>query len=266
MASPYKFHFAKLGDKALPPTVFLHGFTGCSRDWRNIVAELASNFYCLMPDLPGHGQTVVEGSDDNFLMEHTASALIEWLDSLGVKQCHLAGYSMGGRLGLYLVLNYPDRFDKVVLESSSAGIKTEKERAVRRANDKSIAEKIITLSINEFMQEWYNQPLFATLRQHPKRLSALLKDRKSVDREGLAKSLCMMGTGMQPSLWRRLSEVQHDTLLIVGEKDTKFCKIAEEMAGLIQGVTVAVVTEAGHNVHFEKPDEFTALVKRFLIQ
>ena len=266
MASSYKFHFTESGNTAQPPVVFLHGFIGCGSDWSGIATELSNSFHSLMPDLPGHGRTIVEGSDESYLMEYTARGLIDWLDSISIDKCYLVAYSMGGRLGLYLAINYPDRFDKIVLESSSPGLKTAEERTARRTHDNGIANKLQTAPMIQFLREWYDQPLFTSLRQQPQQLAALLENRSANDREGLAKSLQMMGTGRQPSMWPRLGEVKSDTLLIVGEKDAKFRAIAKEMAGLMPDATISVVADTGHNVHFEKPDEFAALVKRFLMR
>ncbi|MBU8933624.1 MAG: 2-succinyl-6-hydroxy-2,4-cyclohexadiene-1-carboxylate synthase [candidate division Zixibacteria bacterium] len=264
MTSTYRLHYTQKGSPSLPPIVFLHGFTGCGHDWRGVVDGLSDSFHCLLPDLPGHGQTIVDGSDEEFHMDRVACGLVRWLDELSIEKCHLVAYSMGGRLGLYLAINYSDRFDRIVLESSSPGLKTEEERAVRRAHDALITKKLQTMPVEEFMREWYDQPLFDSLRQYPDKLEGLLKDRSRADMAGWAKSLAMMGTGQQASLWPRLNEVKASLRLIVGEKDAKFQEIAKEMAEEILGTTVAVVAGAGHNVHLEQPVAFVEQVRQYL--
>jgi len=54
------------------------------------------------------------------------------------------------------------------------------------------------------------------------------------------------------------------TLLVGGEKDVKFHKIATEMARARPVAELCVVEGCGHNVHYEDPAAYTRCVKRFL--
>lgn len=74
---------------------------------------------------------------------------------------------MGGRLGLYLTLNFPQYFQKVILESTSPGLKTESERLQRLISDIQKSQQLQTLEFPIFLDQWYNQPLFQTLKNHP---------------------------------------------------------------------------------------------------
>ena len=197
-------------------------------------------------------------------MDNIAIGFLDWMDATAIDKCHLVAYSMGGRLGLHMVINYPDRFDKVILESSSPGLKTEEERVARLEHDYGIIKKLQALPVEQFMQEWYDQPLFDSLREHPDKLERLLHDQSQASTPGWVKSLQMMGTGKQFSLWPRIDEVRHEPLLIVGEKDAKFQAIAKEMAEAISGAKMVVVPGAGHNVHLEKPSVFVEQVRQYL--
>ena len=79
-------------------------------------------------------------------------------------------------------------------------------------------------------------------------------------------SLRMMGTGSQPSLWEKLTEVTKPVLLIVGEKDDKFRDIAGRMAERLPDVRIDVVPEAGHNVHCGQPERYANIVESFLTE
>jgi len=229
------------------------------------MARLSHDYYCLAVDLPGHGQTRVDGDDSNFAMEKCGQGLIACLERLSIDRCHLIGYSMGGRLALYLILTYPEKFDKVILESASPGLKTESERKLRRENDLALARKLQRVSLSEFLSDWYKQPLFATLHEDQKRYQKLLSSRLNNDRNGLACSLVQMGTGSQPLLWDRLGELQEDLLLIVGANDNKFKAIGEEIASHSESAKLLVQPGCGHNPHFENPDRFVKHVRDFLI-
>jgi 2-succinyl-6-hydroxy-2,4-cyclohexadiene-1-carboxylate synthase len=268
MSSPFTFHFVQAGDKSKPPVLFLHGFLGNAQDWNDVITFFSDEHWCLAVDLPGHGGTVVNGSEENYRMENCAEGIVHFLDRLGIDKCNIIAYSMGGRLALYMAINFPDRFERVVLESASPGFKTEQERQERRTRDNMLAERLETNSIRQFLKEWYDQPLFASLRQDKERFSKLLTNRinnnKSGVATGLATSLRMMGTGAQPSLWDQLNKIEASLLLIVGEKDDKFKRIAAEMAPKCPDAAVCIVPGAGHNAHWEKPEEYAQAVKDFL--
>ena len=131
----HTLHYLATGDPSHPPLLLLHGFMGSSQDFAALLPSLAKHFYCILPDLPGHGETLTITGFYTF--EHTAQALLALLDHLGISQSHLLGYSMGGRLALYLVCYFPERFRRVVLESASPGLKTVNERQERVKKDEA---------------------------------------------------------------------------------------------------------------------------------
>ena len=86
------------------------------------------------------------------------------------------------------------------------------------------------------------------------------------DPRELARSLRGMGTGRQPSLWERLSELRVSTCAVAGALDRKYVGIAGRMARVSRYVHAAVVEEAGHNMHAEQPRRFVTLLHAFLEQ
>ncbi|MEO5679052.1 MAG: alpha/beta fold hydrolase, partial [Acidimicrobiales bacterium] len=50
-------------------------------------------------------------------------------------------------------------------------------------------------------------------------------------------------------------------LLVVGERDARFRAEAERLAAAIPDADIAVVAEAGHPCHLERPDAFVDLVE-----
>ncbi|MCK4302016.1 MAG: 2-succinyl-6-hydroxy-2,4-cyclohexadiene-1-carboxylate synthase [candidate division Zixibacteria bacterium] len=246
--------------------MLIHGFMGSSADWVDAdgVPLFSGERHVVAIDLPGHGGTVVTGSDESFRMENCAAGLIGLMDTLGLDRCDLVGYSMGGRLALFLALEYPQRFRRVVLESASPGLKTLDERKARIAHDEKLARRLETRPLKDSLTDWFDQPLFASMISSREKFDALLQRRLENDVSGLCLSLRMMGTGVQPSLWTRLDRLSLPLLLIVGGKDTKFQTIGRDMVARGKGVTMEVVDDAGHNVHFERPATYAKCVERFL--
>ncbi|MEG5014724.1 MULTISPECIES: 2-succinyl-6-hydroxy-2,4-cyclohexadiene-1-carboxylate synthase [unclassified Microcoleus] len=258
----YQFHYSLTGNRNQQTILFLHGFTGNSQNFSSVISLLYKSYCCLAVDLPGHGETRVIGDESCYNISNTAQALIHLLDDLQIGKCLLLGYSMGGRLALYMTLHFPERFEKVVLESASPGLKTEKERSHRRQADLQLAQKLENSNIKDFLFNWYDIPLFKSLKNSPN-FDKLIESRLANNPLELAKSLRNMGTGNQPSLWEKLAQNQIPILLLAGEYDDKFININTEMASLCPAATLEIVPKAGHNIHFENIDKFGSVVRQF---
>ncbi|HEY9673509.1 MAG TPA: 2-succinyl-6-hydroxy-2,4-cyclohexadiene-1-carboxylate synthase [Waterburya sp.] len=261
---PYKFHYSLWGNRDNPLILFLHGFMGDSHEFDDVISLLCDQFCSLTIDLPGHGKTRILAGEECYTMPATAQALIHLLDQLKVETCALVGYSMGGRLALYLSLHFPQRFSKVVLESTSPGLKTQRDRSERIQRDFQLARQLEQSDFSAFLLQWYNQPIFNSLKKNS-RFDALVKNRLKNSPCELAKSLRNLSTGCQPSLWEKLHENENPWLLLVGEYDAKFIAINSEMAKVCPSAKLELVSHCGHNIHFENPKLFAEKVKKFLI-
>lgn len=259
------FYYETQGEKNSPPVLFLHGFLGNSESWNEIVDFLKNDFLCITVDLPGHGRTLPQDKSA-YKIPNCASVITRLIEKIGFKEFSLVGYSLGGRQGLLLGLTYPSRIKKLVLESASPGLKTEKERTARKLSDENLAKELENETLEKFIQKWYSQPLFESLKKDQSRFETLFEKRKQNDPRGLAQSLRSMGTGVQESLWKKLENLVPPTLLIVGEYDRKFQEIAQKMSAASDKISVKSVSGAGHNVHYEKPNEYAALLKNFLTE
>ncbi|MBD2483473.1 2-succinyl-6-hydroxy-2,4-cyclohexadiene-1-carboxylate synthase [Planktothrix sp. FACHB-1365] len=259
----YQFYYTLNGDINQPVILFLHGFLGNSQDFNARIFPLFSQFCCLTIDLPGHGKTQVLGEDSYYTMPQTATALIEVLNHLKIFQCYLMGYSMGGRLGLYLTLHFPEYFQKVILESTSPGLKTESERLKRFICDLQKVEQLQTLDFPSFLEQWYDQPLFKSLKNHPK-FKQVFTQRLNNNPLELSKSLRYLGTGNQPSLWEKLPQNKIPLLLLVGESDHKFKRINQEMNILSPLSQLQIVPHCGHNILIENSQAWINAIIKFL--
>ena len=256
----YNFNYVIYGNRQKPIILFLHGFMGNCHDFSAVIDRL-SEFCCLVVDLPGHGQTQVK-QDCNYRMANTAWALIQLLKELDIKQCFLFGYSMGGRLALYLTIYFPQYFPGVILESASPGLKTQRERDRRIEQDLKLAKRLESQDFSLFLQQWYSNPLFASFAQHPNYKQAIAS-RLNNNPSNLAKSLLFMGLGMQPSLWNDLASIKIPMLLLAGTLDPKFIAINQELASLSPQANLCIVKDIGHNIHFESPTKLVRLIRSF---
>ena len=249
------------GDASNPAIVLLHGFLGRADDWETVAQSLASDYYCIAIDLPGHGNAPI---DDDESFATAAAGIIEVVDDCGADSFFLIGYSMGGRLALYMALQYAMRVDALILESASPGLASAEEREERRAWDDAKVDEILSTPLGEFARAWYAQPLFSSLANHPELREALISRRCENNREWIATAMRLLGTGRQESLWDELPEHRIRTLCIAGALDEKYRDIAQRMTEAAVDAQAVIIEDAGHNVHAERPDAFTQAVLAFL--
>lgn len=233
--------------------VLVHGFTQTMRSWDHLATLLSETFQVVRVDLPGHGGS----ADVDLSFEETAAALGE----AGGAATYV-GYSLGGRVCLRLAVDRPDLVQSLVLVGASPGLAGAGERAERQAADEALAAEIERIGTAAFLERWLAQPLFATLSVQPEDRAARLANPPA----GLARALRRLGTGAQEPLWDRLGELKMPVLAVTGHEDTKFSRMAEEVAGAI-GVNAQAVAlaGAGHAAHLERPVSFHRLLTAFLL-
>jgi 2-succinyl-6-hydroxy-2,4-cyclohexadiene-1-carboxylate synthase len=232
--------------------VLVHGFTQTRSSWEAIARSLhADGYEVVCVDAPGHGESAMLHLD-----------LVAGADALGSTggTATYVGYSMGGRLALHLAFAAPQLVERLVLVSATAGIEGERERAARRDADEQRAAEIERDGVAAFLDRWLAAPLFAGLPASAVGLDARLDNTAA----GLASSLRLAGTGAQRSLWPDLAALSMPVRLVAGALDEKFAGIAARMAARIPDAELAVVAEAGHAVHLERPDDVLALLRGWL--
>jgi 2-succinyl-6-hydroxy-2,4-cyclohexadiene-1-carboxylate synthase len=159
MTAQFGWHYIAKGNRHQPPLIFLHGFMGQSLDWLEITESLKSEYYCILPDLPGHGKSMIGTADEPFDFDFVAIGLVNLMERLHLASGALIGYSMGARLALYAATKYPERFKALVLEGVNPGLKDDNERNNRLFLDQRRARKIEKVGIARFTEIWYEADL-----------------------------------------------------------------------------------------------------------
>ena len=236
---------------------------GTGEDWLPIAEVLSQDFYCLLPDLPGHGNTPLDAAPG---YESWSAALQKMLLSHDIEQTTLVGYSLGGRLALHFSLTYPEIVTRLVLESANPGIGDPNERQKRIEWDETLSERILHEGLGAFLNTWYDLPLFESLNHHPGLKAKLRRERIRQSPQDVAAVLGALSPGRQPDLWPHLSRVQVPTLLIAGRLDQKYMGLLGEMNRVIPNSHFVLLDGCGHNVHLEDPDRYMEELQDWLIK
>ena len=99
-----------------PVVLLVHGMAGSSTTWRVVMPQLAERFTVVAPDLLGHGASAKPRTD--YSLGAFANVLRDVLDALGHREATMIGHSLGGGVVMQFAYQFPERCERLVLESS----------------------------------------------------------------------------------------------------------------------------------------------------
>jgi len=245
--------------------LMFHGFTGSLDDWREIHDLLNPNFNYIGIDLVGHGKSDSPTDINKYNPQALSKQINDILNNLSIEQVIIVGYSMGGRAALSFAINHPNKIRELILESTTAGIESEKLRSERIKSDEELANYIESHNIEDFVELWMNKEIFNTQRRFSNEKLKNIRKKKTLNsKTGLANSLRGFGTGRMINVHENLSLIQCPVLLISGKLDTKFTKINSELKQHFLNAEHSIIKNAGHNTHLEEIKKFAEVVNGFL--
>jgi pimeloyl-ACP methyl ester carboxylesterase len=230
-----RLHYRVAGDG--PPLVLVHGYGAASSWWRHNMGPLAAQRRVYAPDLGGFGRSWPK---HRFSLERTVECLDSWMQELGLPCADLCGHSMGGHVCLRLAAAHPERVRKLVLVDAS-GL--------------PLQTRLLPLAWRSLRSQGHTRFRFApiamatALQAGPLVLWSALHDLLADDVQTV------------------LTGIAAPTLLVWGERDLLVpLELGRALHQAIQGSRLVVVPDAGHNVMFERPEQFNRLVLDFLAE
>jgi pimeloyl-ACP methyl ester carboxylesterase len=249
--------FATAGEG--PPLVLLHGGWGDSRHWRGQLEGLSGDFALSAWDTPGCGRS--SDPPAAWGMPDYADCLAAWLDAAGIERPHVLGLSWGGALALELYGRHPHVPASLVLAGAYAGWAGSLAPEV-------VAERVARAEaeLGRPPKEWAASYLPGLLTDAAPtgladELVAIMGD---VRPEG---SRTMLRAMAKADLRDVLPHIDVPTLLVYGELDVRSpLRVAEELHAGIPGSQLVVIPGTGHLACAERPEDFNAAVRRFLLE
>ncbi len=252
------------GDRAALPLLVLGPSLGTSAVtlWGDCAGHLADTFDVLAWDLPGHGHNT-SVPDEDWSMADLAAGVLRTVEEVLAERGEAgatfgyAGDSVGGAVGLQLLLDAPDRVSGAVLLCTGALIGSadswgERIDLVRSAGTPAL--------VSASAQRWFG-PGF--LEREPARGSALLHALQDVDDAGYAQ-VCGALAGFD--LRDRLAEIDAPVLAVAGSVDvaTPPDSLREVADGVRHGRFVELDGVA-HLAPAEAPEEVARLIRDHLL-
>jgi pimeloyl-ACP methyl ester carboxylesterase len=100
------------------PLLLVHGLASSGADWALQVPALESRFRLIIPDLPGSGHSAPPR--DDYSIAGFARGLWCLADQLDASRPNIAGFSLGGAVGLEMALQRPGYVPRLALINSLA--------------------------------------------------------------------------------------------------------------------------------------------------
>jgi 2-succinyl-6-hydroxy-2,4-cyclohexadiene-1-carboxylate synthase len=227
--------------------VLVHGFLGGPEDFEPLRRGLPGLDFRAVDLLRFEGRDVASLAAElaEFAREARARAIV--------------GYSLGGRIAMALAASGRETGMTFVAVSAHPGLEEPAERDRRAADDDRLADLLRRDGLEPFVERWYAQPLFATLREHPD-LPLIRDRRRRGDPAAWADLLAGCSPGRTAPAWDALPGLGRRLVAIAGEQDAKYRELAGEIGRRAPRSRIHVIPGAGHAVHLERPEALAAVL------
>lgn len=262
-----RFHHMLYGPENGRKWVFLHGLMGYANNWRTIIRGIESTERCLVFDQRGHGRS--HKPDSGYAPENYAQDLLDILKELAWEKIILVGHSLGGRTAINFAANYPEKIVKLIIEDigpESIPGSLEYYQSLLGIiptpfNSRAEAKKFL---FEDFV-------LKAKTRDNPKMIAdffyANLTENENGKVDWRFSKLAILESvrqGHSHDRWNEWLNIKVPTLLLRGENSRELSK---EVFNKINKSNAAIrcveIANAGHWIHYDKPNEFISELKKF---
>lgn len=120
VAPGLRMHYVDEGPTGADPVVMLHGEPSWSYLYRHMIPKVsAAGHRVLAPDLIGFGKSDKPACMDDYCYDRHMAWLGKWLDQLNLQNITLVCQNWGSLLGLRLVAEQPERFQRIIIGNGS---------------------------------------------------------------------------------------------------------------------------------------------------
>lgn len=248
--------YEEYGHNNLEVLVILHGFFASSRNWRKISELLSAKYHVFALDLRNHG-----GSPHAPTMDYPAMVgdVLRFINKHALNRPHILGHSMGGKVAMWLALNYPEQLGRLVIADIAPKSYQHSFDAIiaalqalplaeitnRKQAEGLLAEAIPKLDYRQFLLQ--NAVLVEGAYQWRIDLSIFQRESHHI-------TAFPEVTGQQPYC--------APTLFLVGEH-SDFVNYSDTLV-LFPNAEYKIIEGASHWLHVQKPEVFAEEVGNFL--
>jgi len=256
-------HVHEVGKGA--PLLFLHGHPDTAAMWLPIAEQLADSFHCIMPNLPGFGESRLKQPFDNTLANR-GQYVEDVLNALNItEKVNIVSHDHGGPFAMTWAVQHPERVHKQVIMNSLYHAEYRWHFWARLWRTPLLGEYLAVITPTAFGNPIWRREL----RRGSKGLP-LAHCRETHDKLSFAMMLAAIRlyrasdpqvfNGWQEQFRERVATIP--TMVLWGEKDPYLpLDLARSFADW--GAELLTYPDAGHWLMVEKPDDVSQQLRRF---
>ena len=116
-----KVFFREAGPVGRPPLLLLHGFPASSFMYRDLIAQLGSEFHIVAPDYPGFGYSDAPQRDRfSYTFDALAEIIGRLVNRLGLNKYAIYMQDFGGPVGFRLASQRPEQVSFLIVQNANA--------------------------------------------------------------------------------------------------------------------------------------------------
>lgn len=245
--------------------LFLHGSgpgVTAIANWRPALEECGETYHCLAPDLYGFANSShpeVPLKNRQAWMDEWVKQIIQLLDQLNLDKVHVVGNSLGCSVALELLIEYPERLNKVVLMGPGGTPNTKLSFELARAKSfydnpsKKKLQQIMSWFVYDVEKMW---PVIEELTDDRFENAMRPEVRRSND--------SIFATAAVPIPTVALNRIENEVLLVHGLND-KVCSIESSyyLVEHLKSAQLHVFNQCGHWTQLEMKERFNHLIQTF---
>lgn len=265
--SEFQTGFADVGEAKLyyetagtgQSLVLLHPNVADSRLWDAQFSAFAEHYHVVRYDMRGFNNSTTAPGPFAYRRD-----LYELLNFLDIKQVHLLGSSMGGRVAMDFALEHPEMVRSLVLVAAEIGgyEPTGEPPAELLAFFQALQQGETEQAADFAVQIWLAGP-YRTADEVARPLRRLMREMNIANMHNWA--AVADEQPLEPPDIARLDELVAPTLVIVGDQDYDLnLTAADLLTDSISGAQKIIMANTAHLPSLEQPAEFNRIVLNFL--
>jgi len=240
-----KFKFIEEGNGE--PLVLLHGLFGALSNFQSLIEYFKQYNKVVVPFLPLLDMDLLHTSVGGL-----AKFVHKFIETRGYTGIHLLGNSLGGHVGLvYVLKNNPEAIRSIILTGSSGLFENGMGDSYPKRGDYEYIRKKTEYT--------FYDPAMAT-KELVDEVFEITNNRLKV-----IKIIALAKSAIRNNLGEELNQITKPTLLVWGNNDNITPPfVAKEFNKLIPNSELHFIDKCGHAPMMEVPDEFNAILHKFL--
>jgi len=255
-----QIHYLDWGGSDRQPLILLHGIARVARAFDHVAPHFAQDYHVIAVDMRGHGESGwhPEGA---YLVEDYTSDIEALIEQLGLRNIVLWGASTGGRVVQMIAGRHPERVSSVIVED----VGPERPAAIsNRRGDRMTKEANGWATLDEMLMQIKTEhprtpePVLRNLAQHGSKV-------RSDGRRVWKRDPAILKGFIPTELWTTVRNIKAPIIYVLGGLSVIVPpEIQQELRAALPQAQIVTMPGLGHYPSDEKPDDFLAIVDRFL--